>query len=92
MEMYRDAREATGFHEADQLDQGLTNPIDGPDQYLVDLTTVDRVNQRQFAGASILLHCGRTVGEYPSYRPSVFAGYRLQPLDLILIGKRAIWR
>ena len=50
MEMIRgDAREATGFHEADQLDQGLTNPIDGPDQYLVDLTTVDRVNQRQFA-------------------------------------------
>ena len=69
-------------------------PIRSMDQIstLVDLTTVDRVNQRQFAGASILLHCGRTVGEYPSYRPSAFASYCLQPLDLILIGKRAIWR
>ena len=91
MEMYSDARGATDFHEADQLDQGLANSIDGPDQYLVDLTTVDRVNQRQFAGAAILLHCGRTVGEHLSYRPSAFAGYRLQPLDLILVGEQAIW-
>ena len=33
---------------SDQIDEGLSNSVDGPDQHALDRAGLDRVNQRQF--------------------------------------------
>ncbi len=56
---------AAGLHEPDQIDEGFPDPADGPDKHPVDCAGSDRVYQRHFTWASILIlsHRCRTVSD-----------------------------
>jgi hypothetical protein len=45
---------STVLQDSDQFDQRFSDPANGPDQYLLDRSRLDRVDQRQFTWAAIL--------------------------------------